>query len=375
MDSTTIIGLGFLSIFIMIVILIVDLWQVCQIKNKTNESIGIDKYYELKWRINLLLSGALIASLTLGSFGYYLKEDLSKEISILSGLTDQLQDSLKIYKKAVEGFEKEQNEREERVGGMDDKIVSLSRKSTAFQNDFKNNIGKFYKDLRHEDVKAIMAELETYPDKIDQRIGTLKTVSLPNKYYQQIKEGTKRYLYNSLDNERYLCLLFKNYPMNFVQDIGFMNNVTRNTRRSYQVAFKCLDDKELINFISVFIDYIHKNDGIQENESELLWLDGCLSSIRDEENKDFKKIAEELYKLMKTKDNKFFLYEMIRNRRIEFQENDKRDIKKDHKNWIYSKHQLPYFRLLHGQYEDKNNTEYQNELLQEIQEILNNNIG
>lgn len=370
-----IIGLAAICILILILILLVDLWKIKEIKDKfsLNGPINSDKYYELKWRINLLLSITTIAALSLGIIGYSFRTDLTNKILDLTTLTNGLQDSIQNFESKLSDMSVELGEKEKQVADLNEDIKIISAKNKVLHNNIKNNIGKIYKDLRNEDVKEIMSELENYPEKIDIHIGTLENVRLSGKYYQLIKKGTFLDLYNDLKNEMYLCLLFKNYSKEFIEDISLINNITSSIRY-YQSAFKCMNDEDLINFISNFINYLYENDGILKNESELNWLHSSLSSIGVNENKDFQKIANVIYRLMKTKDDKFFFYETIRNRRIELQEQNK-EIKIDHKVWNYPNHQLPYFKLLLGQYKDKINSAYQNELLQEIQDILKQKIG
>jgi len=366
MDNT-VIGLGILSIAILIVILLVDIFRIWRIEKNPNEKISFDKYYELKWRINLLTSIAVIASLSLGVMGYTFKENLIGQISELSGLTKDLQDSIGLYKGKVDNFKKELEDKEKRVTDMDNKIASVSKKNAVFQNDVKNNIGKIYKDLRNEDIKAIFVELERDPDKIEQHANVLNTVTLSEKYYPIVKKGFNKNLFYATSNKKYLCLIFKNYPHRLVKDIGLLNKVTEQL---YSDLYPCLTDDEFMEFFTIFINYIYKNGGVSENKSEMNWIETTFAQARD---KDSEKIATHIYNSLKTKYDRFYFFEIVRNRRIELQErkklgNDKAKI--DAKTWTYNRHQLPYMKLLLGNYGNENNSDYQNKLLDEIKEVI-----
>ncbi|MCO6494488.1 MAG: hypothetical protein J5I91_02265 [Bacteroidetes bacterium] len=80
------------------ILIVVDLFQLRAIKRldlTQTESVSIDKYHELKWRLNLFLSVVTIVTVLLGFLGWSLRDATNTEIANMEDTLNSYSDSIK----------------------------------------------------------------------------------------------------------------------------------------------------------------------------------------------------------------------------------------------------------------------------------------
>lgn len=136
--SFAIIGLLLSFVLTQIIILVVDLWQVRLIKKSADSEASKDyhNYYELKWRINLFISIATVATIIISYFGFSFQSissdairELRNKQATLDSVIQSSTDTISTLISEQEAMTQQLQNAQLSISGVQTQITSIQSKN------------------------------------------------------------------------------------------------------------------------------------------------------------------------------------------------------------------------------------------------------
>ncbi|MCB9081518.1 MAG: hypothetical protein H6555_07395 [Lewinellaceae bacterium] len=252
-------------VFVMITILIIDYMQVKKIKKRINIEWA-DKYYELKWRINLLLAIISITGVIGGLFGIPYLEDIKTKISDMNTKVRDLNN-------LTESITDRVNTEKERVDRTKLAVNEISKSNQTLRNDIEKNIEHIYSQVKEEEERKILRRVINNPQQIAVFENYIFTIeNIPDLYYKDLKNSYSEILFNqnpsnSYPKKLFLRLFFQKFP-----HLVFNDFVIRKELETYETLLDVMatsSNPEVIQATRHFFNSVLKNDDLENNPSRI----------------------------------------------------------------------------------------------------------
>jgi|GEM_PF-3998068 len=160
MGIVTILTVLIAGLAVIIILLLVDTWNGRKIKKLLTEetALSTDKYFELKWRINLIISFTTIAGIIIGFWGYNYQSQISRQLTLLESKTQNI---------------------EELTNNLEEEYAALLEKGDLIEKEFdefdsnigqvKNEIGRVRNENLRQSQLYIVSDIDILIDSITGR--------------------------------------------------------------------------------------------------------------------------------------------------------------------------------------------------------------
>lgn len=197
---TQVLMIAFLAcIIILIVVDILHLKSLKKIIKKDNETVSIDKYYELKWRINLFLSITTIVAVVLGFLGFSVKKITTDQYNELNTQIEAIADSIKNRELLID-------ELTQRLSLTSDKASASAAMLDKINNSVmeiqRNNIQKW----EFQFIENVEVDINS-----QKQVDTIYFKDLKTSDGRKIPEFKETPLVNLIDNDKTNWLLRHTY--------------------------------------------------------------------------------------------------------------------------------------------------------------------